>query len=173
MARVPGDALRCFWNPAVQPSLWLPPPSTGEARHCFLDPLIRRDGQRWVVVPRGETTCFDQAMQGSSSFSFEVPAAQLHNSFTPKGCCHNLRLVSLRSAALSQICHNLTSEQKNRPLRDGLNTSWGLVFDRIGETGFEPAASCSQSKRATKLRHSPAPPHSRHRRAFGQNHWPD
>ena len=34
---------------------------------------------------------------------------------------------------------------KNRPLRDGLNTSWGLVFDRIGETGFEPAASCSQS----------------------------
>ena len=32
------------------------------------------------------------------------------------------------------------------------------VIDRdfdIGETGFEPAASCSQSKRATKLRHSP------------------
>lgn len=32
--------------------------------------------------------------------------------------------------------------------------SWGLIG--IGETGFEPAASCSQSKRATKLRHSPA-----------------
>ena len=37
--------------------------------------------------------------------------------------------------------------KKNRPLRDGLNTSWGLVFDRIGETGFEPAASCSKSER--------------------------
>ena len=35
---------------------------------------------------------------------------------------------------------------KNRPLRDDLNTSWGLVSDRIGETGFEPAASCSQSR---------------------------
>ena len=38
------------------------------------------------------------------------------------------------------------SNKKTAPLRDGLNTSWGLVFDRIGETGFEPAASCSQSK---------------------------
>ena len=111
VACVPGDALRCFWNPAVQPSLWLPSPSTGEARHFSLDPLIRRDGQRWVVVPRGETTCSDQAMQGSSSVSFEVSAAQLHNFFAPKGCCHNLRLVSLRSAAPSQICHNLASEQ--------------------------------------------------------------
>ena len=44
---------------------------------------------------------------------------------------------------------------KKPPLAGRFNTSWGLVFDRIGETGFEPAASCSQSKRATKLRHSP------------------
>ena len=29
----------------------------------------------------------------------------------PKGCCHNLRLASLRSPTPSQICHNLTSEQ--------------------------------------------------------------
>ena len=41
-------------------------------------------------------------------------------------------------------CLSRESNKKNRPLRDGLNTSWGLVFDRIGETGFEPAASCSQ-----------------------------
>ena len=47
---------------------------------------------------------------------------------------------------------------KNRPLRSGGDVSWGLTFDRIGETGFEPAASCSQSKRATKLRHSPTQP---------------
>ena len=26
----------------------------------------------------------------------------------------------------------------------------------VGETGFEPATSCSQSKRATGLRHSPS-----------------
>ena len=50
-------------------------------------------------------------MQGSSSVSFEVSAAQLHNSFAPKGCCHNLRLVSLTTDAPSQICHNLTYEQ--------------------------------------------------------------
>ena len=59
--------------------------------------------------------------------------------------------VGIFGAALAQVL----AGSKNRPLRDGLNTSWGLVFDRIGETGFEPAASCSQSKRATKLRHSP------------------
>ena len=51
--------------------------------------------------------------------------------------------------------HTRAQATKSRPLRDGLNTSWGPVSDRIGETGFEPAASCSQSKRATKLRHSP------------------
>jgi len=50
-------------------------------------------------------------MQGSSSVSFEVSAAQLHNSFAPKGCCHNLRLVSLTADAPLQTCHNLTYEQ--------------------------------------------------------------
>ena len=28
-------------------------------------------------------------------------------------------------------------------------------FPRVGVTGFEPATSCSQSRRATKLRHTP------------------
>ena len=66
-------------------------------------------------------------------------------------------LAPLRSEKPVQApCLSRESNKKNRPLRDGLNTSWGLVSDRIGETGFEPAASCSQSKRATKLRHSPA-----------------
>ena len=55
----------------------------------------------------------------------------------------------------ARFAHTCAKAIKNRPLRDGLNTSWGLASDRIGETGFEPAASCSQSKRATKLRHSP------------------
>ena len=39
------------------------------------------------------------------------------------------------------------------------HASWGFAEMSVGETGFEPAASCSQSKRATKLRHSPAPQH--------------
>ncbi len=29
------------------------------------------------------------------------------------------------------------------------------AMHRVGEGGFEPPASCSQSRRATKLRHSP------------------
>ena len=32
------------------------------------------------------------------------------------------------------------------------------AMDRIGATGFEPATSCSQSKRATKLRYAPIHP---------------
>ena len=35
------------------------------------------------------------------------------------------------------------------------HASWGFAEMSVGETGFEPAASCSQSKRATKLRRSP------------------
>ena len=57
---------------------------------------------------------------------------------------------------LRTFCAHLSESKKNRPLRSGGDVSWGLTFSRIGETGFEPAASCSQSKRATKLRHSPA-----------------
>ena len=49
----------------------------------------------------------------------------------------------------------LVALNKKAALADGSESSWELAFDRIGETGFEPAASCSQSKRATKLRHSP------------------
>ena len=37
--------------------------------------------------------------------------------------------------------------KKNRPLRGGKDVGWGLTFCRIGETGFAPVASCSQSKR--------------------------
>ena len=33
-------------------------------------------------------------------------------------------------------------------------------YDLVGETGFEPATSCSQSRRATRLRHSPCRLHS-------------
>ena len=60
----------------------------------------------------------------------------------------------------ARFAHACAKAIKNRPLRSGRDISWGLTFSRIGETGFEPAASCSQSKRATKLRHSPKQPQS-------------
>ena len=44
--------------------------------------------------------------------------------------------------SLSALTENQTAL---RPLRDG----------RVGVTGFEPATSCSQSRRATKLRYTP------------------
>ena len=48
-------------------------------------------------------------------------------------------------------------EKNPVPFGTGLaRASWGFAQIAVGETGFEPAASCSQSKRATKLRHSPA-----------------
>ena len=30
-----------------------------------------------------------------------------------------------------------------------------LLFEMVGETGFEPATPCSQSRCATRLRHAP------------------
>lgn len=52
-------------------------------------------------------------------------------------------------------CPNTSSHKKSRPFRAAALPVgiWRLLA--VGETGFEPAASCSQSKRATKLRHSP------------------
>ena len=58
-----------------------------------------------------------------------------------------MRLPS--AAAIKPLGGSVTQASltnKNRPSRDGLNTSWAQVSDRIGETGFEPAASCSQSR---------------------------
>lgn len=42
-------------------------------------------------------------------------------------------------------------EQESRPFGAGFS----LLLQRVGATGFEPATSCSQSTRATKLRHAP------------------
>ena len=39
----------------------------------------------------------------------------------------------------------------NNRMQSAISLAWGMV----GEIGFEPTASCSQSRRATKLRHSP------------------
>ena len=39
-----------------------------------------------------------------------------------------------------------------KPAHDAIS---GMAEKVVGETGFEPATSCSQSRRATRLRHSP------------------
>ena len=39
--------------------------------------------------------------------------------------------------------------------RSGDVPIWPDIEAMVGETGFEPATSCSQSRRATGLRHSP------------------
>ena len=42
------------------------------------------------------------------------------------------------------------------PLNYARMPSYGfLLYQMVGTTGFEPATSCSQSRRATKLRHVP------------------
>ena len=71
---------------------------------------------------------------------------------TASGGCHaaSTRLTLIR-------CSRASSHKKKPPDSGGCTASWDLASRGIGETGFEPAASCSQSKRATKLRHSPDP----------------
>jgi hypothetical protein len=53
----------------------------------------------------------------------------------------------------------LLSAQNQRKTNKKIDQKNNLIFLKIeflvGETGFEPATSCSQSKRATGLRHSP------------------
>ena len=76
--------------------------------------------------------------------------------------------LSRIGVAITNLSQPRLRTTKNRPLRSGEDVSWGLTFYRIGETGFEPAASCSQSKRATKLRHSPTHPEISGQRAAVQ-----
>ena len=44
---------------------------------------------------------------------------------------------------------------KKPPWVGGSDVSAGLTGFAVGVTGFEPATSCSQSRRATKLRYTP------------------
>ncbi|GEM_PF-1310646 len=52
-------------------------------------------------------------------------------------------------------------EQKNVLSRDVVSAMSRLRTD-VGVTGFEPAASSSRTKRATKLRHTPWQSHTTH-----------
>ena len=64
----------------------------------------------------------------------------------PLSKCHPLRLDNGRGC--TEFVQTCWQSIKNRPLRSGRDVSWGLTFSGIGETGFEPAASCSQSDSA-------------------------
>ncbi len=52
------------------------------------------------------------------------------------------KMIAVR-VVLRTFCAQLPAvNKKNRPLRSGGDVSWGLTLMGIGETGFEPAASC-------------------------------
>ena len=57
-----------------------------------------------------------------------------------------------RPGLASRARHGVGAPMLGR--RPGLGPRPGLA-STVGLAGFEPAASCSQSTRATKLRHSP------------------
>ena len=56
-------------------------------------------------------------------------------------------ITDYRYYRLKAICIALCASRDNRPGK-------APIF-KIGMTGFEPATSCSQSRRATKLRYIP------------------
>ncbi len=49
--------------------------------------------------------------------------------------------------------------------RDRIITEKELKSENIGVEGFEPPTSCSQSRRATRLRYTPLPSIERHHTA--------
>ena len=65
-------------------------------------------------------------------------------------CPHLCWRVVHCCARLTHVCRTPGTEEKRKP-RNRLNS----VAFVVGLTGFEPATSCSQSRRATKLRYSP------------------
>ena len=55
----------------------------------------------------------------------------------------------------THFAHIARKALKKPPWVGGSDVSTGLTCFAIGVTGFEPATSCSQSRRATKLRYTP------------------
>ena len=60
-----------------------------------------------------------------------------------------------KPAPHSIFAHTARKALKKPPWVGGSDVSAGLTCFAIGVTGFEPATSCSQSRRATKLRYTP------------------
>ena len=74
-------------------------------------------------------------------------------------CDYSLRLKSRPEALIPLTCGFSGAGDGNRTRVISLE-GWGSTIelrpqDMVGTTGFEPATSCSQSRRATKLRHVP------------------
>jgi hypothetical protein len=76
---------------------------------------------------------------------------------------HSVRRVSVRPAATGNRNYRFTPLLETRPkavfhkARRKIRSALLCLKIRkmVGATGFEPATSCSQSKRATMLRHAP------------------
>ena len=56
---------------------------------------------------------------------------------------------------LVALSHSLQDANKKPPWEGGEEHSHGLRCLEVGVEGFDPPASCSQSRRATKLRYTP------------------
>ena len=59
------------------------------------------------------------------------------------------------SMLCTHFAHTTLQAIKKPPWVGGSDVSAGLTCFAVGVTGFEPATSCSQSRRATKLRYTP------------------
>ena len=78
----------------------------------------------------------------------------------PKFCCALVRHQNFDRCAISPsllpppAAVGLNAQSKRLLCRKKSSNREGAAFILVEATGFEPAASCSQSKRATKLRHA-------------------
>ncbi len=138
------------------------------------------DGSFFILIPRPDTAApignasasGNKTRHGRQHFR-EAPMPRLAlGNVKSEQCCDD-RWLKNRTSVLDGGATN-----KNRPealsfwpvsgsgAGDGNRTrvisleGWGSTIelrpqDMVGTTGFEPATSCSQSRRATKLRHVP------------------
>ena len=88
------------------------------------------------------------------------PEVQLKNDGVADGMlCVMLGKSSVKPVPYLPLCahfaHTTLQAIKKPPWGGGSDVSDGLTCFAVGVTGFEPATSCSQSRRATKLRYTP------------------
>jgi hypothetical protein len=93
------------------------------------------------------------------AFELAIEDAQIETYDANQPCPHvSLRLNLTGADCTAQLADQLARRVQAEPDAMGLqarmprNTGFGLV----GVAGFEPTASSSRTKRATKLRHTPA-----------------
>ena len=106
---------------------------------------ISYPGLQWVRKSQTTVHISPQLSWGAGRHRFPLPRTLTKMALVPKG----IRAIHLSYGA----------GDGNRTRVISLE-GWGSTIelrpqDMVGTTGFEPATSCSQSRRATKLRHVP------------------